>query len=387
MPLAPVYIVAARRSALGRVGGLHRKRRLEDLAAPVLSAALADAGLEPARVGDIVIGNATAGGNAARLIALAAGLPDSVPACTVDRHAASGLEAIMMAARQISAGDCEIAIAGGAEAVSTAPWRVAKPRAVHQTPQFLGLDDAADPAGGLPAGIAASEVLARALKLGRQALDAYALRTHIKAFLAHEAKRFVGEIVALRVAAEEARDESLNGDLTADDLADMAPFHEPHGVITPGNVSMVHDGAAAVVVVSEPVWKRLGQPAALRIVAGVAVGVTPDRDARAPIDAIKALQKRSQSVNLSDVRLVEMSEASAAQAIALRDALGLDDDELNPDGGAIARGAPLGASGALIVTRLFTRMVRQRKAGSPRFGIAVQGARGGLGQAVLFEAI
>ena len=128
MASSPAYIIAARRSALGRVGGLHKGRRIEELCAPIVAAALHDAGINADRVDEVIVGNATQGGNPARLIALAAGLSDSVPAATIDRQCGSGLDAILAAIRAIAAGDAEVIVAGGAEAISTAPWRVAKPR-------------------------------------------------------------------------------------------------------------------------------------------------------------------------------------------------------------------------------------------------------------------
>ncbi len=143
MPLAPAYIIAARRSALGRVGGLHRNRRIEDLAAPVVRAALADAGLGPEAVDEILIGNATQGGNPARLIALAAGLPETSAAATLDRQCGSGLDAIIAACRTIGGGEADVIVAGGAESLSTAPWRVAKPKSIYQTPHFIGIEPAA----------------------------------------------------------------------------------------------------------------------------------------------------------------------------------------------------------------------------------------------------
>lgn len=380
------YVIAARRSAIGRVGGLHRRRRIEEIAGPVIAAVLADVGIDPSRVDELVAGNASAGGNPARLIALAAGLPDTVSALTIDRESASGLDAILHGARLIATGEASIVVAGGAESVSTAPWRVAKPRTVFQTPRFDSQNAAYDLTGEAGPHILAAELLAGELQLTREALDAYALRSHIRAYLAHEAKRFLGEIVPLRMAADETRDESLDGDLTADDLADLAPFIDS-GRLTPGNAGLPHDGAAFAVLVSEKLWRQLGQIPALRLTASVACGVAPDREASAPVEALRKLAERVNGSGLKAYGQLELGETSAAQAIALRDQLGLADEQLNPDGGAIARGLPVGAMGAISVTRLFTRMVRSRTRDSARKGIAVQGSRGGLGIAAAFEAV
>jgi acetyl-CoA C-acetyltransferase len=387
MTLAPAFIVAARRTALGRVGGLHRRRRIEDLAAPVITAVLEDAGLGTERVGEVLLGNTTAGGNAARLAALAAGLPETVAAATIDRQCASGLDAILQGARLVATGEADVVAAGGAEALSTAPWRIIKPRTVYQLPRFEGPSAIEEVNGEGTLEARASALLATELQLTRDTLDAYALRTHIKAFLAHEAKRFVGEIVPLKLSADEMRDESLDGDLSIDDLTDLAPYDCEEGRMTSGNTSRPHDGAAFAVVVSEKVWRELGLKPALKVAASLARGVEPAREAFAPIDTLRALGQKLNGSAPPKLALVETSETSAAQAIALRDVLGLEDDALNPDGGAIARGHAGGASGAVLVARLFTRMVRQRKADSPKQGIAVQGARGGLGVAALFEAV
>ena len=386
MSLQSSFIVAARRSAIGRVGGLHRHRRIEELAGPVIIAALADAGIAPDRVDELIAGNISAGGNPARLMALAAGLPGTVVALTVDRDCASGLDAILQGARLIATGEASVVVAGGAESLSTAPWRIAKPRTVYQTPRFDNQHAAYDLTGEADPHIAAAELLASELQLSREALDAYALRSHIRAYLAHEAKRFLGEIVPLRMSAEEARDESLDGDLTADDLAEFPPFTEG-GRSAPGNTALPHDGAAFAVLVSETIWRELGEIPGLRLKASVACGVVPGREASAPVEALRKLGERVNGSGLRAFGQFELGETSAAQAIAVRDQLGLEDEQLNPDGGALARGLPIGASGAISIARLFTRMARRRGKEFVRQGIVVQGCKGGIGVAAAFEAV
>jgi acetyl-CoA C-acetyltransferase len=387
IPSASAYIVAARRSALGRIGGLHKSRRLEELTVPVVAAALADAKIAPDRVEEIIIGNASAGGNPARIIALAAGLPETAPALTLDRQCGSGLDAILTAVRTIAAGDGEVIVAGGAESLSTAPWRIAKPKSLYQLPHFIGVDAQPEAASEEPLPYEASEALAKRLKIGRLEQDAFALKSHLKAESAREARRFVGEIVAIRANAEEARDQSAIGP-SLEDIERQHPFLEPSGTLTPGNTSVLHDGAAIVVVVSERVWQELGRPRALRLVASAAQGVAPDAEADAPIAAMKKLYGRLNGFDRSAVGVVEMSETSAAQALALANALGIDPDALNPDGGALVRGHPLGASGAVLVVRLFSRLARNGAAGgSANYGVVTQGTIGGLGLAALFEAV
>jgi acetyl-CoA C-acetyltransferase len=385
-PVAASYIVAARRSTLGRIGGLHRARRLEDLTAPVLLAALADAGLAPERVDEIILGNASAGGNPARLIALAAGLPEQASASTIDRQCGSGLDATVSAIRTVAGGEADVIVTGGAESLSTAPWRIAKPTTLYQLPHFIPLVGGGVGASEESEPFEATEELARRLGISREAQDAYVLRSHLKAEAAREDRRFVGEIVPLRPKAEEARDQ-LAGEADAEGLERMPPFVAPAGTLTRGNTSAMCDGAAIAVIVSELVWSELGRPPALRLVASAAQGVAPAEEAAAPISAMGKLYGRLSGFDRSAVGIIEMSESSAAQAIALIKSLDLDDDAVNPDGGAVVRGHPFGAAGAVLVTHLFTRMVRQRSGGHPRYGIATQGAIGGLGLAALFEAV
>ncbi len=385
MAASPAYIVAARRSALGRVGGLHKGRRIEELCAPVVAAALRDSGIKTERVDEVIVGNGTQGGNPARLISLAAGLSDGVPAATIDRQCGSGLDAILAAIRAIAAGDADVIVAGGAEALSTAPWRIAKPRTLYQLPHFTSFEPAPAEEGGIPPLVEATEALASRLGISRARQDAYALRTHLKAEAARTSRRFAGEIVPIRANAEEARDQSaVEPDFK--DLAQLAPYQQPDGTLTPGNTSVMHDGAAMTVVVSERVWAELGKPRALRLVAHAIRGVGPEEEASAPIEAMKTLNERLNGYKRSDIEIIELSESSAAQAIALAQSLDLDEDLLNPDGGAIARGHPLGAAGAVLVARLFTRMARGEEK-RPKLGVAALGAQGGMGLAALFEAV
>jgi acetyl-CoA C-acetyltransferase len=385
MPSQSAYIVAARRTAIGRVGGLHKSRRIEELCAPLVGVALQDSGLEPDRVDELIVGNATQGGNPARLIALAAGLPETMPAASIDRQCGSGLDAILAAARAIKLGDAHAVIAGGAEAISMAPWRVAKPRNLQQLPRFLGYEPGAGEERDVPAHVESAEVLAARLGIGRAEQDAYALRSHLKAEQAREHKRFVGEIAPLRANPEEARDQSsVAPDFK--DLAQLAPYMAPDGTLTPGNTSSLHDGAAVSVVVSHEVWSSLGKPRGLRLVAHAARGVAPDEEASAPIEAMRNLKARFKGYKDSDIGHIEMSESSGAQAIAVIRALELDEELVNPDGGALARGHPFGAAGSVLVTRLFTRMARGESKGRS-LGLATMGVAGGMGLAALFEAV
>ncbi len=387
MPESSAYIIAARRSALGRVGGLHRTRRLDALTAPVIAAALADAQLSPADVDEVILGNATEGSNPARLVALAAGLPETVSATTIDRQCGSGLEAIIAAHRVISAGDAQVVIAVGAESLSTAPWRIMRPRSLYQTPHFMRYEPAMTDSPDEPQPFGASEQLARTFDITRAEQDEWALRTYEQAAQAREDRRFVGEIVPLRANAEEARDE-ISGIPDADDLADAVPFLPDGGTLTPINTSAICDGSAAVVVVSEDVWQRLGRPPALKLLKTTSLGVPPADEAAAPINATRKLLARiNGALKPQDIGAVELSESSAAQAIAFARSLEFDPAMINVDGGAIVRGHPFGASGAILVSRLFTRLVRRPNNDPPRYGLVSQGTIGGMGLAALFERV
>ena len=386
LPQSSAYIVAARRTAIGRIGGLHRARRLEDLTAPVIAAALADAHLKTTDVDEIVIGNSSQGGNPARLIALTASLPETAPALTIDRECSSGLDAILLAVRTVASGDAEVIVAGGADSVSTAPWRIATPKNLYQTPHFIGMEPGADARPDIPQPLEASEALALRMGISRQAQDAFAMKSHLRAQTAREARRFVGEIVPIRANREEARDESAIGP-SMEDIETETSFCPPHGTLTLANTSQPHDGAAIVVVVSEAVWNRLGKPPALRLVASAAQGVSPQLEADAPIAAMQKLYGRLNGFDHTAIRAVEMGESSAAQAIALMNAFGIDDGVVNSEGGAVVRGHPMGASGAVLVVRLFSRLVRRDGAERKGYGAVTQGAIGGLGLAALFEAV
>lgn len=377
------YVVAARRTAIGKIGGLHRARRVEDLAAPLVGEVLKEAKLSPAQVDRVILGNASGDGNPARLVGLASGIPESAPAYTIDQQCASGLEAILTGIRTVAAGDAEVIIAGGAEALSMASWRIAKPRHVHQTPRFidpLAADGASD-FGATEIG----DALARSLEISRQQQDDYALRTHMRAGLAREAKRFLKEIVPLRAVADETRDQSA----VEPELKELqeAPALSAKGTLTAANTSALHDGAAIVAIVSEPIWERLGKPPGLSLVASASVGVAPAEAGSAAIAAMQRLGQRCKAFDAASLGVVELSESSAIEAIAFRNALGLTDEMLNPDGGAIARGHPLGAASAVLLVRLFSRMARGTAPDRPKLGVAATSARGGLGIAALFAAV
>jgi len=378
-------IIAARRTVIGRIGGLHRARGLAHLAAPVVRAVLADAGLDPALVGEIIVGNAAGGGgNPARAIALAAGLSETVPAYSLDRQCASGLDAIIAGAHLIEIGGAQAVIAGGAESPSTAPWRVEKPANTYTgTPHFF-TQAAFTPAGMEDPGmIQAAENVAQEFNVSRERQDAYALESHRRATAARHAGLLAAEIVPLASGASEMQDECPRPALSARLLARMPPLL-PHGTITAGNSCPVNDGAAMVLLVSGQVHRQLGSPPGLLLVDAAAAGVAPRILGMAAVPAFRAACERA-GLAPAELTAIEFNEAFAAQVLATLDALSLDTGSVNTEGGALALGHPYGASGAVLVTRLFSRLIRNPTLSARGPAAAMIAAAGGLGVTAIFK--
>ncbi len=385
--MSAAFVIGAKRTAIGRVGGLHRRRDLPALAAPLIAALLGEAGLDGASVDEVILGNAAGGGgNPARLVALAAGLPESVPGISIDRQCASGLDAILAAARLIGCGAARIVVAGGAESPSTAPWRVAKPENLyHGMPQFFAQAQFTPDADHDPGMAEAAEAVARDFGITRQAQDAFALRSHRCAAAALAADEFASEIVPLGRDVAEMRDECVRTDLSAAVLARMPPL-TPGGSVTAGNTCRINDGAALTLVVAEDVWRGMGAPPALRVVGGASAGVAPIHLGTGPVPAMRRLLTLVPDAAPGAIEAVEFNEAFASQVLASLDVLEIPLDKVNTGGGALAFGHPYGASGAVLVTRLFTRLVRKSATRGTTRGLALIGAAGGLGVAALFEA-
>ncbi|WP_336705989.1 thiolase family protein [Oerskovia sp. USHLN155] len=388
-PDSPV-VVAARRTWIGTAGHGLADVGAVDLAAPVLGAALSDlsGGLD---VDDVVLGNCTGpGGNLARVAVLAASLRDPdgplterVPGVTVDRQCGSGLAAILLAAQGVRAGDGDVVLAGGVESASTAPLRAHRPpRGSENLPVPYDRAPFTPPELGDPDMGAAADALARERGIGRERQDAYAARSHARALAAHAAGRFADETVPVGTLDRDERARRLDPAL----LARLPAVFTPGGTVTAGNASPLSDGAAAVVIVPERVRARLGVPG-LRLVGGVTRGCDPRLPGWGPVPAVRKLLART-GRSIDDVAAIELVEAFAAQVLAFTGALRLPDDDarLCADGGALALGHPWGASGAVSVVRLFSRLVR---AGAPAgsLGLAAAAVGGGLGVAGLFEVV
>ena len=395
--MQPVYIAAARRTPIGKLRGGLSGVRPDDLAAEVirdLVAALPR--LDPAEIEDVYWGNANGAGeenrNVARMALLLAGLPDSVPGASTNRLCASGMEAFTVAARTIAAGEADVLLAGGVESMSRAPFVV--PRPDDALPQKMELFDTrlgwrlTNPRmrelhGVLSMGETAEEVAQRH-DIARERQDAFALRSHQLAAAAWDAGHFDAEVLPITTEAgvEVVRDECIRADTSLEKLAGLRPVFRAGGSVTAGNSSPMNDGAAGLVLASEAGLAKLGVEPLARYVAGASAGVHPDIMGVGPIPAVGRVLARS-GWKIEDVETAELNEAFAAQALAVVDGIGIDPDLVNPSGGAIALGHPLGCSGARIVTTLVHRLHRT----GLRRGLAAMCVGVGQGTAVLIEGI
>ncbi|HHU08431.1 MAG TPA: thiolase family protein [Intrasporangiaceae bacterium] len=370
-------IVAARRTPIGTAGHALKDVTVDALAATVLRAVVAD--LPGAvTVDEVVLGNCLGpGGNLARVAALSAGLGIEVAARTVDVQCGSGLAAVLTAADAIAAGRCEVVLAGGAESASTAPTRTWPDGRVYARAPFTPAGHP-DPEMG-----EAADALAAAAGITRERADVYAARSHARAFAAEQAGVFAAELVPVGAVV---RDERVRDGLTAERLARLRPTFGPDGTVTPGNATGVNDGAAVVAIVSEAVRARWGVPG-LAITESAQRGCDPALPVLGPVPAVRALRTLrgdDGAVDWSVVDRVEINEAFAAQVLACADALGLPEERICGDGGAVALGHPWGASGAVLLVRLFSALVRD---GRGRRGLAAIAVGGGQGLAAVVERV
>ncbi|WP_406111541.1 thiolase family protein [Kitasatospora purpeofusca] len=394
--MRPVYFAAARRTPIGRLRGAFAAVRPDDLSATVLRALLTDLPtLDPARIDDVYWGAANQAGednrNAARMAVLLAGLPDSVPGATVNRLCASGLEAVTMAARAIGSGEADVVLAGGCESMTRAPFVLPRPDEAlpHRIETFdtrlgwrLTNPRMAELHGVLSMGETAEEVAGR-YGITRERQDAFALRSHQRAAAARKDGHFDAELIPVERAdgVTVDQDESIREDTSLEKLARLKPAFRPEGTVTAGNASPMNDGAAGLVLVSEEALGEFGLEPLGRYVAGASAGVHPDVMGIGPVPATRKVLARA-GWTLADVAEAELNEAFAAQVLASVDQLGIDPELVNPTGGAIALGHPLGGSGARILTTLLHRM---RRTGGRR-GLATMCVGVGQGTAVLVES-
>lgn len=351
-------LIAARRSAVVPRGGAFVRLAIEDLAAPVLLACLADAGIAPEQVDEVILSNALgAGGNPARRSALAAGLPDSVAGLTTDRQCAGGLDAILLARALVDSGAADVVLAGGVESHSRRPLRLRTdpgggPPVPYDQAPFTPWPDRD------PDMTAAAGALAARLAISRDRQEAWAMHSHAKARSADLST----EVVPLNGVAKDAFPRVLSPKLLA-----RAPVLT--GGITAATAAVAADAAAVCLVVSD----RMAQGRGLALVAGATLGGNPEEPGLAPLAAIRRIW-RGEALGQA-----EIMEAYAVQALAVIDGAGLDPQIVNPGGGGLARGHPIGASGAILAVRLFHGLRRGR-------GLAAIAAAGGIGTALLVEA-
>ncbi len=371
-------IVAALRTPIGTAGRSLAKIDAATLAAPVLArlaADLAEAGGVP---GEIVLGNCMGpGGDVARVATLAAGLSYDVPALTVDRQCGSGLAAIGVAAALVRASGHPV-IAGGVESASTAPWRFHAPNGDQPPVRYERAPFAPDQIGDPEMGLAADR-LAAEFGIGRAEQDAYAARSHQRAWAAQSAGLLHDEMLPVGPVTADERPRDA---MTAARLGRLPAVFRPGGTVTAGNSCGVNDGAAAVAVVPG------GQDVTgLRILATSSVGVDPNLPGIGLVPAVQRALDLA-GLTLADIDVVELNEAFAGQILACCSALDLDPRRVCPEGGALALGHPWGASGAVLVVRLFSQLMRPSpvRNGSARFGLAGVSVGGGQGVAMVVEA-
>lgn len=364
------YIIAAKRSAVAPVNGAFAHLEFYDLAAPVIRACLAACDLTPEDVGELIVGNGLgAGGNPARLCALAAGLPDRVAGLSIDRQCASGLDALNLADAMIRSGQADVVIAGGAESYSRRPERARtfadnRPALPYAQACFTPWADR-DPDMHV-----AADALAAELGITRATQDAWAVQSHGRALKARD--RMAHEMVVIDGIAQDPFTRVLSAPLCARSRPIV-------GTITPANASVAADGAAFCVVVSERIAHRLGAPA-VQIIGGCTLGGRPDLPGLAPVAAIAKLLNAA-DITPDQIAVAEIMEAYAAQVIACVTKSGINPEVVNPGGGSLARGHPIGASGAINAVRLYHEL--SARGGT---GIAAIAAAGGIGTALLLRA-
>ena len=370
---APV-IVGALRTAIGTAGKAFADVTAAELAAPVIAALAADLpGLLPH---DVVLGNCMGpGGDVARVAALSAGLPVEVPALTVDRQCGSGLAAVDVGVALL-AGRTGLVIAGGVESASTAPWRSWPPAPGRAAERYERAPFAPAAHGDPDMGLAA-DLLAHERGVDRTRQDAYAVRSHARAARTRDAGGFDAEVVPV---AGLARDERPRDGLTAERLGRLRPAFREDGTVTVGNSCGVNDGAAAVALVDARTHATLDVPG-LRVLATATAGVDPRRPGIGLVPAVRTALDRA-GLTLADLDVIELNEAFAGQVLACCDDLGLDDERVCVEGGALALGHPWGASGAVLAVRLFSQLVRS---GRGELGLAAIAVGGGQGVAMVVQ--
>jgi acetyl-CoA C-acetyltransferase len=387
-----VAIVGAARTPIGSFGGSLADVPVTQLGATVIAAALERAGLSPHQVDEVIMGNVLSAGvgmNPARQAAMSAGLPETVPATTVNKVCGSGLKAVALAAQAITLGDAEVVVAGGMESMSRAPYLLPKARFGYRMGHGEVLDHMIK--DGLWCALEdchmgnTAENVARDYEISREDQDRFAYESHMKAARAWQEGRFAEEVVAVEVQGRQGtmrvdRDEHIRPDTSMEKLARLRPAFANGGTVTAGNASGINDGAAAVVLASKRKVRELGLEPLAWVKAYASAGVPPRIMGMGPVPAVRKVLERA-GLSLGDIDLIEANEAFAAQSLAVGRELGWDWERVNVNGGAIALGHPIGASGARILVTLLYEM-RRRQA---RRGLATLCIGGGQGIAMVVE--
>jgi acetyl-CoA acyltransferase len=379
--VAESVIVSSVRTAVGKAGrGALARTRPDDMAAEAIKGALARVpAVTPEMIDDVILGcampEAEQGMNVARIASLLAGIPSTASAMTVNRFCSSGLQAIALACDSIAAGRAQVAVAGGTESMSLIPMGGHKispnPTLLERYPDsYLGM------------GVTA-ELVARKYGVTREKADAFALRSHQRAVAAIDGGRFADAIIPLTVDGKTFEtDEGPRRDTDAAALAKLKPAFAAEGVTTAGNSSQMSDGAAATIVMSAARAKDLGIQPLARLVTYAVAGVPPEIMGIGPIEAIPKALKQA-GLTLADIDLIELNEAFATQSLAVIEALGLDPDKVNVNGGAIALGHPLGCTGAKLTAQILGELKRR----NARYGLVTMCVGGGMGAAGIVERL
>jgi acetyl-CoA C-acetyltransferase len=383
-------VISGVRTPIGRYGGALAHVRPDDLAAVAISAAVDRSGIDPGSIDDVYLGCANQAGednrNVARMALLLAGLPESVAGVTLNRLCASGLSAVVSGCHAVLAGDAEVVVAGGVESMSRAPLVMAKPDAAFPRGNQVVYDTTLgwrfpnprhEEMFPLESMGETGENVAERYGVSREEQDAFALRSQERWAAAQDAGRFADELVRVD---DVTTDEHPRPSTTADALAKLKPAFRSGGTVTAGNASGINDGAAALVIVSEEKARELGVEPLGAFVGSAAAGVDPRVMGIGPVPAVRKLLART-GIEPADLDLVELNEAFASQSLVVIRELGLDEERVNVNGGAIALGHPLGMSGARLVVSLLHELRRR----SGRYGLATLCVGVGQGQAALFE--
>ncbi|MDP2937362.1 MAG: thiolase family protein [Dehalococcoidia bacterium] len=389
-------IVSAVRTAVGRLAGVLKDVPVEDLGATVMKEAVRRAGVDPNEIDDVIMGCALGTGrlnNIARVAALKARLPESVSAVTINRLCSSGLEAINYGALRVASGDAEIILAGGVESMTRAPLIMDKLPNPYQRGPFTVYDSFGTPASSSPMSIygpitmgLTAENVAEKYGVSREAQDQFAYQSQMKAVKAIKDGKFKDEIIPVEIPQRKGNpfvvdtDEHPRADTTLEGLAKLAPAFKEGGSVTAGNASGINDGAAAVIIMSRERAKAMGLEPMATWVASAGAGVDPRIMGIGPAYAVPKVLKKA-GMAIGDIDLFEINEAFASQAVASVRELGIDEAKVNPNGGAIALGHPLGCSGARMTVTLLYEMKRT----GAELGIATMCIGGGQGLASIFR--